>query len=246
MLADLTGAIAFIKKLEQTYPTATTYEVVNRLRGHTKPAYTTRFWSIATGFSQTFVLPNLDGTIALVGESTDFGHLIAALADQVNQPGVKLSDLTQWTADHTSWAGDLGSSIVTYCRQPEKFPSVLGAFDRFASSSDLAADIAAYVIGQELNKTPTLTVSAAIEQYATATYSEHVRSFMAGRFGGVEPEREIRRQVLAYLNLASDSGLFGWAKGLLKGRLAARHAYSEVEINQAIEYFMNYLNQKNS
>jgi hypothetical protein len=87
MLKDIETALSVIR----TYATGdSAYSIANRLRSLTKPAYTTSFWSIATGSNQTFLRGDLDGTILLAGEPTDFGHFIAALSDQINQPGLGL------------------------------------------------------------------------------------------------------------------------------------------------------------
>jgi hypothetical protein len=243
-LTSLDQAIQFIQQVEQTYPNASPYEIANRLRGHTKAAYTTQFWSIATGFKQDFVFPNLDGTIDLAGEITDFGHMIAALSDQINQPGLKISDLTQWTADHTSWAGDIGSAIVTYCRNRKQFGSVRDALDRFASDCDHAANVAAHVIGARLNQSPDRKISAVLQEYATEHFDSHVRSFQMLRFGEGDPAPQVRRQVLNYLKLAADSGLWGTVKGWFRGNTVPQVAYSEAEINQGIAHFLDYLRRK--
>lgn len=244
-LKSLNQAVQFIEQIEQAHPQATAYEIANRLRGHTKPAYTTQFWSLATGFNQQFIAPHLDGNLALAEEMTDFGHLIAALSDQINQPGVKLSDMTQWTADYTSWAGDIGSAIVTYTRQPEKFASVMDAFDRFASDSDHAANIAAYVVGYWLNHDPQLTVSQAIRNYHAEDFTSHVISFITLRFGDTDPAPQVRKQVVTYLNLAADSGLWGWARSWMSGKFfGPRKRYTETEINHGIAHFLNFLQRK--
>lgn len=245
-LTSLDQAVQFIEQVEQTYPNATAYEITNRLRGYTKPVYTTRFWTLATGFKQAFIKPNLDGLVPIAAEITDFGHFIAALSDQINQPGIQLSDMTQWTADYTSWAGDIGSAIVTYTRQPDKFSAVMEAFDRFASDSDHAANIAAYIVGDRLNQSPKLTVSQAIRNYNSETFSSHVIAFMTLRFGDTDPAPQVRRQVVNYLNLASDSGLWGWFRGWMQGRLFnwQQPAYTETEINHGIAHFLNFLQRK--
>jgi hypothetical protein len=243
-LTSLEQALQFIQQVEQSYPNASAYEIANRLRGHTKAAYTTRFWSIATGFKQDFVFPNLDGTIALAGEMTDFGHMIAALSDQINQPGMKISDLTQWTADHTSWAGDIGSSIVTYVRQPQQFGSVRDALDRFASDSDQAANVAAYLIGYELNQAPQRRISDVLQEYHGQSFAEQVRSFVLLRFGDGDPAPQVRRQLVTYLNLAADSGMWGRIQGWLRGRSGNLPKFTEAEINQGIAHFSDYLNRK--
>ncbi len=244
-LTSLNQAVQFIEQVERDHPGATAYEIANRLRGHTKTDYTTKFWTIATGFKQRFIAPTLDGNILLAEESTVFGHCIAALSDQINQPGIKLSDMTQWTADYTSWAGDIGSAIVTYLRQPTQFPSVMSAFDRFASDSDHAANIAAYVIGYELNQDPKLTLSQALRNYHVEDFPDHVIAFITLRFGDTDPAPQVRKSIVNYLNLASDSGVWGrmrdWSKGQFWGQ---RPRYTETEINHGIAHFLNFLQRK--
>jgi hypothetical protein len=244
-LTSLNQAIQIIEQVERAHPGATAYEIANRLRGQTKSAYTTKFWTIATGFKQNFLAPDLDGNILLAEEVTDFGHFIAALSDQINEPGIKLSDLTQWTADYTSWAGDIGSSIVTYLRQPQQFPSVMSAFDRFASDSDHAANIAAYVVGDWLNHDPKLTLSQAIRNYHVEDFPDHVIAFITLRFGDTDPAPQVRKSIVSYLNLASDSGVWGWMRNWSKGQLfGQKPRYTETEINHGIAHFLNFLQRK--
>jgi hypothetical protein len=221
------------------------YKIANRLRSLTKPAYTTSFWSIATGSNQTFLQGDLDGTILLAGEPTDFGHFIAALSDQINQPGLRNSDLTQWTADHTSWSGDLGSAIVTYYRSPEKFTDLTDALRRFASDSDQAANIAAFLIGHSLNTTGG-SISDAIATYHSQSFPQHVQAFRQLRFGQGDLLRELRRPIASYLKLASDSGLAGWLKNALKGRLFPKQTYAEADIDRARDYILDYLNRRSN
>jgi hypothetical protein len=242
-LTSLNQALQLIEQLEQVYPQATAYEIANRLRGHTKRDYTTQFWAWTTGFKQDFVSSNLDGPIALANEPTDFAHFIAALSDQVNQPGINLSDLTQWTADYTSWAGDIGSAIVTYTRQPQQFPSVMAAFDRYAGDLDHAANIAAYLVGYHLNRDPQLTVSQAIRNYHADDFDRHVIAFVTLRFGDADPAPQIRQAIVRYLRLASDQGLWGRLQNWW-GRGAKGKAYSETEINHGIAHFLNFLQRK--
>ncbi|MBE9031350.1 hypothetical protein IQ266_16565 [filamentous cyanobacterium LEGE 11480] len=245
-LTSLNQAVQFIEKVEQDYPAATAYEIANRLRGHTKKAYTTKFWTLATGFQQKFVAPDLDGTVSLAEESTDFGHFIAALSDQLNEPGIKLSDMTQWTADYTSWAGDIGSSIVTYTRQADDFSSVMEAFDRFASDSDHVANIAAYIVGYWLNQDPQLKISQAIRNFHAEDFSIHVISFITLRFGDTDPAPQVRQQIVRYLSLVSDSGLWGVMRGWMQGRWFGwrQKQYTETEINHGIAHFLNFLQRK--
>jgi hypothetical protein len=244
-LTSLNQAVQLIEQVEQAHPQATAYEIANRLRGYTKPDYTTQLWTLATGFKQAFIKPNLDGSVLLAEEMTDFGHLIAALSDQINQPGIKLSDITQWTADYTSWAGDIGSAIVTYTRQPGKFSSAMDAFDRFASDPDHAANIAAYVVGYWLNQDPQLTVSEAIRNYHAEDFSSHVISFVTLRFGDTDPAPQIRKQIVNYLNLTANAGLWSWLRGWHRGDLlGTRNAYTETEINHGIAHFLNFLQRK--
>jgi hypothetical protein len=240
MLKDIETALSVIR----TYETGDlAYQISNRLRSLTKPAYNTELWTIATGSKQIFLRGDLDGTILLAGEPTDFGHFIAALSDQINQPGLRNSDLTQWTADHTSWSGDLGSAIVTYYRSPEKFTDLIDALRRFASESDQAANIAAFLIGHSLNTTGG-SISEAIATYHSQSFPQHVQAFRQLRFGQGDLLRELRRPIASYLKLASDSGLYGWLKNALKGRLFPKKTYTEADIDRARDYFLDYLDRR--
>jgi hypothetical protein len=242
-LMHLDQALQLIEQVEQMHPQATAYEIANRLRGHTKTDYTTRFWAWTTGFKQDFRDSQLNGPIDLANEPTDFAHFIAALSDQVNQPGINLSDLTQWTADYTSWAGDIGSAIVTYTRQPQQFTSVMEAFDRFAGDLDHAANIAAYIVGYSLNRDPKLKISQALRNYHADDFDRHVVAFITLRFGDTDPAPQVRKAIVGYLNLASDQGLWGQLRGWF-GRGAKGKAYSETEINHGIAHFLNFLQRK--
>jgi hypothetical protein len=63
------------------------------------------------------------------------------------------------------------------------------------------------------------------------------------RFGQGDPAPEIRRQIVTYLRLASDSGLYGWLKGAVKGQFFPKKGYGDGEIDRATAYFVTYLNQ---
>jgi hypothetical protein len=236
MLTELNVAIAFIQSQETG---SSPYSLANRLRGFTKIAYTSKFWTIATGVNQRFIQGDLDGTVTLAGAPTDFGHFIAALSDQINPPD---QNLTGWTGDHTSWAGDLGSAITLWSRTPEKFAGLEDALGRFASDSDQSANIAAYLIGLQLNATGGL-LSMAISNYDRIPFAEHVQQFVQMRFGQGDPAPEIRRQIVTYLRLASDSGLYGWLRGAAKGQFFPKKGYGNGEIDRATAYFVAYLNQ---
>lgn len=206
----------FIRSFEQSHPDAPAYEITNRLRGYTKPSYTTKAWTIVTGFEQSFIEAKLDQNIAFAGEVTDFGHFIAALSDQINQPGLQWSDFTRWTGDHTSWAGDIGSAIELYRATPGNLKSLGEALDRFASDSDHSANIAAWTVGEIINQDKQIRLSEAIQQYHAKPYSEHVKTFIQRRFNGIfenqtltnpaKMEAEIRNATFAYLELSQNAG----------------------------------------
>lgn len=214
-MTDFTTVLQFISDFEQSHPDASTYEITNRLRGYTKPSYTTKVWTVVTGFEQAFIEGKLNQDVILAGATIDFGHFIASLSDQINQPGLQWSDLTRWTGDHTSWAGDIGSSIETYRATPEKFKGLGDALDRFASDSDYSADVAAWVVGTMLNGNSKMRLSEAIQKYHAQPYSEHVRTFIQRRFNGIldgqritnpaKIEAEIRSATFAYLELSQNA-----------------------------------------
>src|SRR6478672_4934498 len=232
MTPELTAILQFIEKIERDSAGQSVYEIANKLRRYTKPSYTTPMWSTATGYKQPYIEGEFKGKLnqelLLSGEKMDFGHFIAALSDQINQPGVRWSDLTSWTADHTSWAGDIGSAIATFYAQGSnpKIPTVLEALNRFASDPDYAANVAAYVVGAMLNSGQQAVISQAIAQYDAQPYTENVRQFLQQRFRGAiaanqlknpaEVEAEIRRVISTYIRLSPDSGFFKSVKNLLK------------------------------
>lgn len=232
-MPELEEALKFIKKFESENPRKSAYEIANKLRGYTKKGYTTKLWSTATGYKQDYIEGNYQGILnkenaVLSGKITDFGHFIAALSDQINQPGINWSNLTSWTADHTSWAGDIGSAIILYYSKTDKEPinSLEEALNRYASDSDYTADIVAYVVGALINSGRQSFVSEAISQYNTKSYPENVRTFLKSRFRGImegntlrnpaEVEAEIRRSISTFIRLYPTADIFKSVKNLLK------------------------------
>jgi hypothetical protein len=128
-MAELTEVLRFIEKIETDNLGQSAYEIANKLRGYTKPQYTTKLWTLATGYDQKYIQGEFQGKLSLEvvlsGERTDFSHFIASLSDQINQQGIRKSDLTSWTGDHTSWAGDIGSAIVFYHSQSHPTPRTI-------------------------------------------------------------------------------------------------------------------------
>jgi hypothetical protein len=232
-MSELEEVLKFIEKIERENAGKSPYEIANKLRGYTKKQYTTKLWSTATGYKQEYIdgefkgILNQEGLV-LSGESTDFGHFIAALSDQINQPGVTWSDLTSWTGDHTSWAGDIASAIVVYRSKHDNIEvkTLEEALNKFARDSDYTADIAAYVVGAMINSGSRDSISKAIYQYNAASYSENVKTFIKKRLSGViegntlnnpaEVESEIRRSVSTYIRLSPASDLFKSVKNLVR------------------------------
>lgn len=257
-MSDLQTVLQFITPIEQKNPSQSPYELANRLRGHTKPSYVTQTWTIATGFEQAFIDGTLNQTITLAGEVTDFGHFIASLSDQIDQPGLQWSDFTRWTGDHTSWAGDIGSAIAIYRSEPSQFKSLQAAFDRFASDSDYTADVAAFCVGEMLNSNPKLRISQAIEQYNSKPYSDHVKTFLNKRFNSIvnndkltnpaKLEADIRNAVFAYLELSPDSGVLRRIKKFFNQRLLLdsdnAREFLSADLLQGSLHFMTHLVRK--
>lgn len=192
-MSELAEAIKFIEKIEGENPSKSAYEIANILRGYTRKSYTSRLWTAATGYEQAYITGEFQGklnddNLFLSAEVTDFGHFIASLADQLNRPGMHWSDLTGWSGDYSSWAGDIGSAIVVFHSQYEsniKVKTIGEALDRFARDSDYTADIAACVVGDMINSGQVSSVSTAIAKYNAISYSEHVKTFIRQRLGGV-------------------------------------------------------------
>lgn len=259
-MSELEAALQWIAGIERENFGKSAYEIANILRGYTKPAYTTPAWTAATGYKQGFVEGKLNQDVVLAGEVTDLGHLIAALSDQINQPGFKLSDLTSWTADHTAWAGDIGSAIATYRSQTgnSTLQSLHDALFRLASSSDYAADIAASVMGTMINSGSQTPISQLISQYNSKPYSDHIKTFISNRFRVTiignklqKPEKveaEIRRSVSTYLELATDVGILKAAKKVLSFQPKLEPEFKRLSIGtdllQGSLHFLNYLVQK--
>ena len=263
-MVELETVLQFITTIAQEQPGKSPYELANILRGYTKAAYTSPMWTAATGYDQPFWQGERQGKlnqdVMLGGEATDFGHFIAALSDQINQPGLKLSNLTRWTADHTSWAGDVGSAIAIFRSQPQppKIPTLKAALDRFAAAADQSANTAAVVIGAILNTNQPPPIAELIRQYAALPYSDHIRTLLKLRFTGVidgnqlqnpaKVEAEIRRAVFRYLELSPDSTIGQALKSLVsfKPRLEANHAATTIgaDLLESSLYFLNYLVKK--
>jgi hypothetical protein len=257
-MTDLTRVSQFIATIEQQNPGKSAYEIANILRGYTKPTYTTQMWTIATGFEQSFIEGTLNQEIILAGEITDFGHLIASLSDQINQPGLRWSDFTKWTADHTAWAGDIGSAIGIYRTSSEKFQNLGEALDRFASNPDYAADVAAYLLGAIVNSNVKVPLSSLIQQYDSKPLSEQIRLFIKYRFretivdnqlkNSAKIEAEIRSCVFAYLKLSSDSSILKEMKKIFTQKLPVESEKKETTIGadilQGSLHFLSFLIQK--
>ena len=231
-MAELQEALTFIEKIERENSGKSAYEIANKLRGYTKKQYATLFWSTATGYKQEYIEGELQGKLnaqlALSIHETDFGHFIAALSDQINQPGVNWSDLTSWTGDHSSWAGDIGSAVIIYRSKYDNIEvkNLNEALDKFASDSDYTADIAAYVVGAMINSGRKASISKTIAQYDSISYSEHIKTFLKKRFAGViegntlknpaNVEAEIRQAISTYIRLSRASDGFKSVKDLVR------------------------------
>lgn len=225
--------LRFIQNIETDNLGQSTYEIANKLRGYTKPQYTTKLWTVATGYNQKYIQGEFEGKLnqelVLSGEKIDFAHFIASLSDQINQQGIRKSDLTSWTGDHTSWAGDIGSAIVFYRSQSANTGKISldEALKRLASDPDYTANIAAYVIGNRLNCDRKATISQAIVQYNTTEYAGHVQTFLTKRLGAKilgnklenpeTVEAEIRRTVSTYIQLSgAATDVYKSVKNLVK------------------------------
>jgi hypothetical protein len=257
-MTDFITVLQFISDFEQSHPDTSAYEITNRLRGYTKPSYTTKAWTVVTGFEQAFIEGKLNQDVILAGELTDFGHFIASLSDQINQPGLQWSDLTRWSGDHTSWAGDIGSAIETYRATPGQIKGLGEALDRFASDSDYVADIAAWTVGTMINSNSQLRLSEALQQYHTKPYAEHVRTFIQRRFNGIlenqtvtnpaKVEAEIRNATFAYLELSQNASFL---KKLMKSFTQKLRSNPELQrdllsadLLQGSLHFMSHLIRK--
>jgi hypothetical protein len=232
-MSELEEALRFIEKIERENSGKSAYEIANKLRGYTKKRYTTQLWSTATGYNQEYIEGEFKGKLnkeqlLLSGKITDFGHFIAALSDQINQPGVNWSDLTSWTGDHTAWAGDIASAIILYYSNQDNIAvtPLKEALNRLASESDYTADIAAYVVGAMINSSRQASISKAIYHYNSTSYLGNVRTFIKQRFRGIiegnklknpaDVEAEIRRSVSTFIRLSPASDLFKSVKNLLQ------------------------------
>ena len=256
-MTELAEVLQFIATIEQKNPGKSAYEIANILRAYTKPTYVTQMWTIATGYQQDFIEGKLNQDVTLAGEVTDFGHFIASLSDQINQPGLQWA-FTRWTGDHTSWAGDIGSAIDIVHSQPDRVKSLTESLDRFASVSDYVADVAAFVVGAIVNSSAQVPLSKVIEQYSLIPYSDHVRTLIKQRFRAeietnqiqnpAKIEAEIRNVTFAYLELAPDSGVLRAMKTLFSPKLKLesekRGATIAADLLQGSLHFFTHLVKK--
>ncbi|HBE18249.1 MAG TPA: hypothetical protein DEG17_16265 [Cyanobacteria bacterium UBA11149] len=257
-MSKLDTILKFIDQIESENPGASAYEIANKLRGYTKRNYTTQLWSIATGYEQEYIEGEWAGKLniedlSLSGEITDLGHLIASLSDRINQPGLQLSDLTKWTGDHTSWAGDIGSAIMIYrANSDTKEIQTLGeSLNRLAGFSDYTADIAACVIGATINYGKYGLISQAIYQYNLIPYRQHVRTFIQNELGGIiqgnklnnpaEIEANIAQAVLACIGLSTAPDWVKSFKDLSGLNLKKMSGTNRTDILQASLHFLAHL-----
>lgn len=265
-MSELEDTLNFIKKIARENLGKSTYEIANKLRGYTKKEYTTPLWSTVTGYNQRYLEGEfqaiLNRNISLSGKLTDFGHFIAALSDQINQPGVDWSDLTSWTGDHTSWAGDMGSAIIFYYSQADKsqVKTLEDYLNRLAGDAEYRANIAAYVVGNMINSGKNLTISKAIVHYNQNSYPDNIRIFIKERFQGkleinylknpTDIEAEVRRSISTFIRLYSKSKLFKSVKDLLqlKPQLEweTNDAPNGVDLLQGSLHFLTHLVKEGS
>ncbi|TBR59025.1 hypothetical protein B4U84_24530 [Westiellopsis prolifica IICB1] len=232
-MSKLQEMLNFIEKIESENFGKSSYEIANHLRGYTKAEYTTRLWTLATGYNQKYIEGEFKGKLnqelVLSGENLDFAHFIASLSDQINSLGMSKSDLTSWTGDHTSWAGDIGSAIIFYRSKSDKTSKTTlnEVLKNLASDSDYTANITAYLVGLMLNSDPQVKISKAIYQYDTIEYSQHIKTFIQRRFDGIiegnkiknpaAVEAEIRRSISTFIRLYTPANnLFKSVKNLVK------------------------------
>lgn len=167
----------------------TNKEVLQYLRSHTRQGYTDGAFEDALG-EQPYRGSELDPNTTLAGEYIDFGHFIASLAGQfggIGTSGVAGSIVYDIGAG-VSWSGDLGTAVISIV---DGGNSVVEAMAQFAGNEDLAADIAAVVVGDMLSGSDreSQSVTRAVRAYDTDAggFPEHVRTFvrneLSGQFG---------------------------------------------------------------
>ena len=257
-MSEFETILKFIQQVEAQNPSASAYEIANKLRGYTKKNYTTQLWSIATGYQQEYIEGEFAGKLnienfRLSGEITDFGHLLASLSDQINQPGVKLSDLTKWTGDYTSWAGDIGSAIMIYRANPDnnEIKTLGEALNRLAGYSDYTADIGACVIGLTINSGIYTSISQAISQYNNTPYQQQVRTFIQQRFGGIiqgnklnnpaDIEAKIAQSIFAFVSLSTAPDWVRSFKDLFQLNLKNIPKPNRLDILQGSLHFLTHI-----
>lgn len=259
-MSEFEEVLNFIENFEAAKLGKSIYEIANQLRGYTKPEYTTELWRTATGYDPKYIDGSLDkGQLVLSGEVTDFGHFIAALSDQIKRPVFSWSNFTSLSADHTSWAGDIGSAILAYRFKSSniQLKTLEEALNKFATNSDYSADIAAYLVGDLLNSGTLKRISQSIHYYHSISYSENVRAFLKKRFGGMiqgnklknpaEVDAKIRTAVSTFIQLSTRADWLTSRKALLKlpNQLEAKNwdQLNGVDTLQGSLHFLTHLVQ---
>lgn len=193
---NLERSLHFIEQIEAENPDASAYFIANELRRYTRKSYNDLRFAIATLSDREYINNTLDIPAILSRQEIDFAHFIAALCDRIRLPGLasSIDFTTAWTAKHTSWSGDLGQALSDY--QNGKFLTLEDALRADASEPDLAANIAASIVGNLINNDSSdrsdrphssnhpLKVSQAIRDFDSIRYPEHVRAFIYQELGG--------------------------------------------------------------
>jgi len=213
--------LSFIEHLQLQSPQASPYKIANELRRYTRESYTNHLFRWATLSDVDFIDNRLDMKVILCQQITDLAHFIASLSDQIELPGWGgfLNFTTSWTSKHSSWSGDLSQAILDF--RSSKFSTIYKALDADASEPDLAANMAAFRVGDILNKHTVrpipglrkpryrLKVSEAILAYDRGFYSGQVREFIIHALNGKiennkimnpgQVEAKIRKSIVEFL-----------------------------------------------
>ncbi|QIZ70099.1 hypothetical protein [Oxynema aestuarii] len=254
-------ALQFIAGIEAEMLDASAYQIANELRRYTRKSYNNLQFAIATLSPQDYRGSQLDLAVDLSGEEIDLAHFIASLSDRVALPGLAaaVDFATAWTAKHSSWSGDLGQAIDDW--RKDKFTSFQAALNADASYVDLASNIAAFQVGEILNRSDDRPVSIAkvIRDYHRIRYPEHVRDFIRDELGGAielntlsnpqKVEAKIRRSIaifLAFLEMQRLGKSPDKPEAIERAAkiLAATSGVSQNDLLSSSLYFLKYLLHK--
>jgi uncharacterized cupredoxin-like copper-binding protein len=248
-LEEKQKVIKFIKKLELEQlekGEPDMVEIANEARSYTKKEYNDWRWAVITHHYETFKGSELDTEIYLSGQRVDFGHMIASLSDQLHEIyldldiiKVNLDILDIIEASGSSYAGDLGSVVEQFEDNPQG-KDITHWFKQLASDEDLAADISAFIIADDIKSGNSKSISEAIVKYDSIPYDKHIKTFLTKSLGAKISDNKVLNKADVVGEVKDEVEDFL----RLKGRFYNLFYQSEDSTNNVSEIFYKYLEEK--